>query len=171
VKIPVSELKAGNKVKGTTIAELGAGNRPLDMIVYTKGDKHFIMMANSRRGVMKLSADNLDTYKPITAHTEITGVPYETIADLKDVQQLDKFDDSNALVLSARPARWISAPYRCRDPLRMVSDFRSLCHAWRCPATARHLHRRKRDAYFQAALSARARSARACGLPVQRVWI
>jgi len=99
VKIPVSELKPGNKVKGTTIAELGNGNRPLDMIVYTKGDKHFILMANSSRGVMKLPADNLETFQPITAHTETAGVPYETIATLKGVQQLDKFDDSNAMVL------------------------------------------------------------------------
>ena len=99
VKIPVSELKPGNKVKGTTIAELGNGNRPLDMIVYTKGGKHFILMANSSRGVMKLPADNLDTFKPITAHTEIAGVPYETIATLKGVQQLDKFDDASALIL------------------------------------------------------------------------
>ncbi len=99
VKIPVSELKPGNKVKGTTIAELGNGNRPLDMIVYTKGGKHFILMANSSRGVMKLSAENLETYKPITAHTETAGVPYETIESLKGVQQLDKFDDGNALIL------------------------------------------------------------------------
>jgi hypothetical protein len=99
VKIPVSDLKPGNKVKGTTIAELGNGNRPLDMIVYTKGDKHFILMANSSRGVMKLPADNLETFQPITKQTEATGVPYETIAGLKGVQQLDKFDDSNALVL------------------------------------------------------------------------
>jgi len=99
VKIPVSELKPGNKVKGTTIAELGNGNRPLDMIVYTKGDKHFILMANSSRGVMKLPADNLETFKPITAHTETAGVPYETIATLKGVQQLDKFDDDSALIL------------------------------------------------------------------------
>src|SRR6185369_2715279 len=99
VSIPVSELKAGNKVKGTTIAELGAGNRPLDMIVYSKDGKHFLLMANSARGVMKLSADNLDTFQPITKQTEITGVPYETIADLKGVTQLDKFNDSNALIL------------------------------------------------------------------------
>src|SRR5438309_510192 len=77
VKIPVSDLKPGSKVKGTTIAELGNRNRPLDMIVYTKGEKHFILMANSSRGVMKLAADNLDTYQPITAHTEVAGVPYE----------------------------------------------------------------------------------------------
>jgi hypothetical protein len=104
VRIPVSELKPGNKVKGTTIAELGAGNKPLDMIVYAKDGKNYILMANSRRGVMKLTADHLEGYSPITKQTEITGVPYETIASLKGVQQLDKFDDSKALVLMGEGA-------------------------------------------------------------------
>jgi hypothetical protein len=99
VKISMSDLKPGSKVKGTTIAELGAGNRPLDMIVYSKDGKHYLLMANSARGVMKLPADNLETFQPITKQTEATGVPYETIASLKGVQQLDKFDDTNALVL------------------------------------------------------------------------
>jgi hypothetical protein len=104
VKIPVSQLQPGAKVEGTTIAELGAGNRPIDMMVYEKGGKHFILMANSSRGVMKLSAENLDGYKPITAHTEVTGVPYETIADLKGVQRLKKYDDGNALLLQGTAA-------------------------------------------------------------------
>jgi len=104
VKIPVADLKPGSKVKGTTIAELGNGNRPLDMIVYTKGGKHFILMANSARGVMKLPADNLETFQGITAHTEKAGVPYETIADLKGVQQLDKFSDTTAVVLMTSAA-------------------------------------------------------------------
>ena len=110
VRIPVSELKSGNKVKGTTIAELGAGNRPIDMIVYQKGGKNFILMANNSRGVMKLTADHLDSYKPIVAHTEITGVPYETVASLKGVTQLDKFDDSNALVLMGSDLRTVPLP-------------------------------------------------------------
>lgn len=100
VKIPVSELKAGNKVKGTTIAELGNRNRPLDMISYHKNGHEYILMANSSRGVMKLAADRLDSYQPITAQTEVKGVPYETIAGLKGVQQLDKFDDANAMILT-----------------------------------------------------------------------
>jgi hypothetical protein len=104
VRIPVSELKPGNKVKGTTIAELGAGNKPLDMIVYSKGGKHYILMANSSRGVMKLTADHLESYSPITKQTEVTGVPYETIASLKGVQHLDKFDDASALVLMGEGA-------------------------------------------------------------------
>jgi hypothetical protein len=69
------------------------------MIVYSKGGKHFILMANSAHGVMKLPADNLETFQPITKQTEATGVPFETITSLKGVQQLDKYDDTNALVL------------------------------------------------------------------------
>lgn len=99
VTIPVSDLKSGAKVKGTTIAELGNRNKPLDMIVYTKNGKHFILLANSSRGVMKLSGENLEGYSAITKQTEVTGVPYETIASLKGVQHLDKFDESSALVL------------------------------------------------------------------------
>ena len=99
VKIPVSALKAGSKVKGTTIAELGNHNRPLDMVAYKKNGKDYILMANSSRGIMKLTATGLDTYQPITSQTEVAGVPYETIASFKGVQQLDKLDDGNALML------------------------------------------------------------------------
>jgi hypothetical protein len=100
VKISIDELKAGAKVEGTTIAELGNRNSPLDMIAYKKDGHDFILMANSSRGVMKLSADKLSSYQPITAHTEAAGVPYETIATLKGVQQLDKLDEKNALILT-----------------------------------------------------------------------
>jgi hypothetical protein len=104
VKIPVSDLKPGAQVKGTTIAELGNRNRPIDMIVYEKGGKHFILMANSSRGVMKIKGDNLESYTPITAQTEVTGVPYETISDLKDVQHLKKLSDTTALILQGAGA-------------------------------------------------------------------
>jgi hypothetical protein len=100
VRIPMSELKPGAKVKGTTIAELGNRNRPLDMITYNKGSDQYILMANSSRGVMKLPAKNLDSYEGIVAQTERQGVPYETIATLKGVQQLDKLDDGQALLLT-----------------------------------------------------------------------
>ena len=99
VKIPTSQLQPGSKVKGTTIAELGAGNQPLDMISYTKAGHSFILMNNSSRGVMRLTADNLDTYKPITAPSDIAGVPYETIKTLANVQQLDKVDETMAVIL------------------------------------------------------------------------
>src|SRR3954469_14842107 len=104
VRIPVTNLKTGNKVKGTTIAELGNRNKPLDMIVYTKGGKHYILMANSSRGVMKLTGEHLEGYQPITKQTEVAGVPYETLTGLKGGQQLDKYDESRALVLMGEGA-------------------------------------------------------------------
>jgi hypothetical protein len=102
VKIPVSELKPGNKVKGTTIAELGFGNRPIDMVTYRKDGHDFLLMANSNRGVMKLSTEHLETYQPITTPVEETaGVPYQTIKELQGVQHLERFDDSKALILAS----------------------------------------------------------------------
>jgi len=100
VKFPVSQLKPGTKVMGTTIAELGNRNRPLDMIVYNKGGKDHILMNNSSRGVMKMSTEKIDTYQGITKQTDVTGLPYETIESLKGVEQLDRLDDSNALILA-----------------------------------------------------------------------
>ncbi|HXD87498.1 MAG TPA: hypothetical protein VN641_13460 [Urbifossiella sp.] len=101
VKIPVSELKAGAKVKGTTVAELGNRNQPLDMIVYQKDGKDFILVANSARGVMKIPAESLSGAEPIVARpkTELAGVKYEKIDSLKGVMQLDKLDAHHAILL------------------------------------------------------------------------
>jgi len=99
VKFPVSSLTPGAKVLGTTIAELGNRNRPLDMITYEKGGRPFILMNNSSRGVMKITAERLESYQGITERTDITGVPYEAIEHLKGVQQLDRLNETNALIL------------------------------------------------------------------------
>jgi hypothetical protein len=101
VKIPMSSLQAGAKVKGTTIAELGSGNRPLDMIVYNKGGQDYILMNNNNRGVMKMATSGLGSLPAITAPVPDTaGVKYETIASLTGVQQLDKVDDVTGVVLT-----------------------------------------------------------------------
>jgi hypothetical protein len=106
VKIPVSDLKPGSQLKGVTIADLGAGNQPLDMVPYQKDGHNYILVANSSRGVMKLKADDLQTYKPIDSPTVtgVAGVPYDTIGDLKNVQHLAQVDASTALVLSSAPS-------------------------------------------------------------------
>ena len=100
VKFPLSDLKPGSKVRGTTIAELGNRNRPLDMIVYNKGGKDYLLMANSSRGVMKVDVGTIDKTDGITDRISGTaGLPYDTIDDLKGVTQLDKLDKDHALVL------------------------------------------------------------------------
>lgn len=100
VKIPMSQLKPGSKVEGTTIAEMGAGNQPLDMVPYKKNGHDYILMANSTHGVTKLDVAHLDTYKPITAPSDIAGVPYESLSDWQNVKHLQSYDDKSVLVLS-----------------------------------------------------------------------
>jgi hypothetical protein len=101
VKIPVSDLKSGAKIQGTTIAEMGAGNQPLDMVAYNKDGHAYILMANSTHGVTKLDMANVGTYGAITAPVSDTaGVPFTTINELKNVKHLESYDDKQALILS-----------------------------------------------------------------------
>ena len=105
VKIPVSDLKPGAKVKGVTIADLGSGNNPLDMVPYNKDGHNYILIANTSLGVVKLKADSLETYAPIDSptRTDVAGVPYEKIGELKQVQHLAQMDASDALILTGKP--------------------------------------------------------------------
>jgi hypothetical protein len=103
VKIPVADLKPGARVKGTTVAELGNRNRPLDMITYQKDGKDYFLLANSARGVMKINTDNLDRSQgitePVRGSPGTAGQKYDTISTLKGVEQLDKLNNEFALVL------------------------------------------------------------------------
>ena len=106
VKFPISNLKPGQKVRGVTIAEFGAGNRVLDMIVYRKGGQEFLLTTNNSRGVMKIPTNTFATAAPITApvDTETGGVPFEKVTSMTGIQQLDKLDDSNSIVVARNAA-------------------------------------------------------------------
>jgi hypothetical protein len=106
VKFPVAQLAPGAKITGTRIAELGSGNRPIDMIVYTQAGKDYLLMSNTSRGVMKIPTDRFASETPITERvpTGTAGVTYETITSLTGVQQLDKLDATTAVMIVRTPA-------------------------------------------------------------------
>ena len=97
VKFPVSDLKPGAKVMGRTIAELGNRNRPLDMIVYRKDGRDYLLMSNTSRGVMKIPTEGFGDMpglaEPVPDGNK-AGVAYETVAQMTGVEQLDLLDDS-----------------------------------------------------------------------------
>lgn len=100
VQFPVNSLKPGAKLQGKTIAELGNRNRPLDMIVYQANGKHYLLMANSSRGVMKITTENIADAGSITAPVaDKQGLTYETVAAWTNVDQLDRFDAKHATVV------------------------------------------------------------------------
>lgn len=102
VKFPVKSLVSGSKTTGTTVAELGNRNQPLDMVSYTKDGKTFLLLSNSARGVMKISTDNLDRKEGLTEPVRgggKAGQSYETIKQLEGCVQMDKLNDTHAIVV------------------------------------------------------------------------
>ena len=107
VKFPVDNLQPGAKVMGTTIAELGNRNRPLDMIVYQKDGKDYLLMSNTSRGVMKIPTENFGgqagLIEPVPGGNK-AGIDYETIAQMTGVEQLDLLDDQHVIVIARNDA-------------------------------------------------------------------
>ncbi len=100
VKFKVADLEAGKKLKGTTIAELGNRNNPLDMFVYQKDGKDYLLIANTSRGVMKVTTDKIGEIEGITKRISGTaGLKYETVESLKGVTQLAKLNATHAVAL------------------------------------------------------------------------
>ena len=48
VKFPLDDIKSGGDIRGTSVVELGNGNRPLDMFTYERGGKTWVV-ANTQR--------------------------------------------------------------------------------------------------------------------------
>ena len=108
VTFPVSVLegKEESKVRGRTVAELGNRNRPLDMISYTRDGKSYILMANSARGMMRIPTAGIADAEGIEEKiNDKAGLGYETIKELEGVTQLDKLNDSLAVVIMQKDGR------------------------------------------------------------------
>jgi hypothetical protein len=104
VRFSVNDLEAnkGKKVRGTTVAELGNRNQPLDIILYEKDGERFLLISNTTRGVMKVSTKDIGRKEGITEPVRgggTAGQSYETIKELEGTVQLDKLNDTHAVVV------------------------------------------------------------------------
>lgn len=118
VKYPIDSLKPDAKVKGQSMIELGSGNRPLDMFLYQKGGKSYVL-ANTFRfhherkpfgpspywtvkfeqslllGENKINEDavrRLKGYEPITDRIQM-------VESFHGVMQMDRMGEDQALVI------------------------------------------------------------------------
>lgn len=106
VLFPLDELKPGQHVKGRTVAEMGSGNQPLDMITMTKDGKSFLVMANSNRPVFRVNFKNIEEFqgsltKPVEENFATEGVDFVNMP-LTNVLQLDKLDDNRMVMLQRK---------------------------------------------------------------------
>jgi hypothetical protein len=106
VLFPIEDLKPGVHVKGRTVAEMGSGNQPIDMITMTKGNDTYLFMSNSNRPVFKVKYKNIEAFQgsittPVEENFATVGVDFVSLP-VTNVLQLDKLDDSQFLVLQRR---------------------------------------------------------------------
>ena len=99
VRFSVSSLKPGEPIHGTTVAELGGNNGVLDMIAYKKDGQDWLLVANQRNGVWKVSAANIGRADGLDKTGKEGGQAFGTIETLKNVVQLDRQSDIHAVVL------------------------------------------------------------------------
>jgi hypothetical protein len=110
VRFNLEDLKPGQVVKGTTVAELGSGNRPMDMVAYGKAGQQSLLLNNSVFGVMKVDAK---IAREATAVNEMTAAsrgpngrnPYpglEVVESLKGAKAYAPGNDATLLVVMPR---------------------------------------------------------------------
>ncbi|MFS4418594.1 hypothetical protein [Maribacter sp. 2307ULW6-5] len=94
--IPLTDIKDNQHITGKTIAELGYGNYPIDLVPFSMNGGSFVMISNSHRPGMMINVADIASYskKPgITTPVDLqkqplAGVPYNTIP-LAGVTQMD----------------------------------------------------------------------------------
>ena len=102
VVFPMSDVKPGQHTKGRTIAELGSGNSPLDIVEVKSDNAHYLLISNSNRPLMRLDFDDLESFKasltePVTIKGAAVGVDYVNMPFV-NVQQLDAYDKGFVMI-------------------------------------------------------------------------
>jgi hypothetical protein len=106
VLFPIEDLKPGTHVKGRTVAEMGSGNSPVDMITMKKGNESFLIMANSSRPVFKVKYKSIESFSgqlttPVEEPFATAGVEFISLP-VVNVLQMEKLDDSQFLLLQRK---------------------------------------------------------------------
>lgn len=106
VLFPLEDLRPGTHVKGRTVAEMGSGNQPLDMITINKDGKSFLVMTNSNRPVFRVNFKNIETFEgslttPVAETFATEGVKFVSMP-LTNVLQLDKMEEGRMVMLQRK---------------------------------------------------------------------
>ena len=104
VLFAMDELKPGQHVKGRTVAEMGSGNTPIDMLSFGTGDQSYLVMANTARPVSKVDYKSIAAFEgTLTEPVKGTaGVAYTTLSDTDKVLQMDKLNDTQMVLIQKK---------------------------------------------------------------------
>lgn len=75
VHFSLEDVKPGTQVKGSTVAELGPGNIPIDIVSYTRDGQEYLLLSTAGLPLMKIDCRDIDKQEPLTQPKEPVGVP------------------------------------------------------------------------------------------------
>lgn len=104
VLYPLNELKSGMHVKGRTVAEMGAGNTPIDMTTITKGGDTYLIMGNTARSVSEVNYKTIAAFEgTLTEPVKGTaGTAFTLVPNLTKVMQMDKLDNNRVVIMQKK---------------------------------------------------------------------
>ncbi|MDA1080178.1 MAG: hypothetical protein O2973_00660 [Gemmatimonadetes bacterium] len=98
VAFSIADLKPGQHVVGRTVAELGAGNTPTDIVSFTRDGKDVIMVVNNRRPLMLISAVDVAGGKALTV-PDVEGIARTTLDQPSGITQMSDLDATHVVVI------------------------------------------------------------------------
>jgi len=98
VQFDVANLKDGAHVVGKTVAELGAGNRPLDIVEVEWEGRKSILIANSRHPLMKMDVGDVQSAKQLVNPSRERGARFENLS-APGIKQLADLNDEYILAI------------------------------------------------------------------------
>lgn len=98
VAFAVADLVPGKHVVGRTVAELGAGNTPTDLVPIKRGGKDVILVVNNRRPLMRIDASDVATGTALKT-PEVEGIARATLSEPAGIQQMADLDANHVVVI------------------------------------------------------------------------
>lgn len=120
-KFTIRDLKEKKHVKGETLAELGGGSRPLDIVLFQRKGEDHILIANSNRSVYKMKVSDIERSAPLTTAvddiyvssgtpfvaTGFVGVLHIDNLNKNFIAAIQRSIEDGSLNLVSLPKRWL----------------------------------------------------------------
>ena len=98
VHFSLSDVKAGAQIKGTTVAELGSHNTPIDIVSYKRDGQEYVIVSNTQHGLIKVACKDIDRLESLTEPEGPVGVPRESLPH-KGVGRMTNLNGSYVLMM------------------------------------------------------------------------
>ncbi len=79
VHFSLKDVKTQSQLKGRTVAELGSGNSPIDMVSYVRDNQEYVLVSHALHPLMKIACKDIDGQESLTQPNEPMGVHRQTL--------------------------------------------------------------------------------------------